>query len=94
MVILTITEVVDAKAHLSVCVREAEKDEAILITRHGKAVAALVAARELEELGRLRKAGPQGGLASMAEGWAGSDELVRHIEESRRTDPRRIKSLD
>lgn len=86
--------IADAKAHLSVCVREAEKGEAVLITRHGKAVAALVAARELEELERLRKAGPQGGLASMAGGWAGSDELVRHIEESRRTDPRRIKSLD
>jgi len=89
MVILTITEVVDAKERVysrcqspSLGLRTGSRkgSEAILITRHGKAVAALVAARELEELERLRKAGPQGGLASMAGGWAGSDELVRHIE--------------
>jgi hypothetical protein len=38
-----------------------------LITRHGKAVAALVAAEDLDTLERLRPAGPEGGLASIAE---------------------------
>ena len=72
--------IAEAKAHLSVCIREAEQGESILITRHGKPVAALVAATHLEQLERLRKAGPQSGLASLAGGWAGSDELVHQIE--------------
>jgi prevent-host-death family protein len=58
--------IAEAKAHLSVCIREAEQGESIMITRHGKPVAALVAASHLEQLERLRRAGPQGGLASLA----------------------------
>ena len=86
--------IAEAKAHLSVCIREAEQGESILITRHGKPVAALVAATHLEQLERLRKAGPQSGLASLAGGWAGSDELVHQIEQSSRTKTRPSESLD
>lgn len=57
-----------AKAHLSECVRDVEFGEAILITRHGRPVAALVHADELEQLERLRKSGPKTGLASIAGG--------------------------
>ena len=86
--------IAEAKAHFSVCIREAEQGEAILITRHGKPVAALVAATHLEQLERLRKAGPQRGLASLAGGWDGSEELVEHIEESPRSAVRHSASLD
>ena len=80
--------IAEAKAQLSFCVREAERGEPILITRHGKPVAALVAAADLDQLERLRKAGPQSGLASLAGGWNGSDELIEHIEQSERTPAR------
>ena len=86
--------IAEAKAHLSVCVRKAEQGESILITRHGKPVAALVAATHLEQLERLRQAGPQRGLASLAGGWEGSDELVRQIEASSRSPTRRSASMD
>ena len=81
-----------AKAHLSVCVREAEQGESILITRHGKPVAALVAAIHLEQLKRLRQAGPQQGLFSLAGGWDGSEELIEHINQSPRSEVRHIES--
>ena len=57
--------IAEAKAHLSVCVREAEQGDSILITRHGKPVAALVVATHLAELERLRKAGPRSGTSSI-----------------------------
>ena len=77
--------IAEAKAHLSVCIREAEQGESILITRHGKPVAALVGATHLEQLERLRKAGPQNGLASLAGGWDGSEELVDYIQQTARS---------
>ena len=89
-----IMSIAEAKAHLSVCIREAEQGESIVITRHGKPVAALVAVSHLEQLERLRRAGPQGGLASLAGGWDGSEELVHQIEESARSEVRSSASLD
>lgn len=86
--------IAEAKAHLSVCVREAEQGEFVLITRHGKPAAALIGATHLEQLERLRKAGPQGGLASLAGGWEGAEELIDRIERSPRTRPRHSESLD
>ncbi|MBW2431658.1 MAG: hypothetical protein JRF56_22100 [Deltaproteobacteria bacterium] len=50
--------------------------------KHGKPVAALVRPQELANLERLRKAGPEGGLASLAGGWEGSEELVQILNES------------
>jgi len=66
----------EAKAKLSECVREAEGGDFVVITRHGKPVAALVAADELERLEILRAAGPEGGLASLTAGWEGSEDLA------------------
>ena len=73
-----------AKATLSDCIRDVEAGSSILITRHGKPVAALVRASDFHCLDRLRKAGPEGGLASLAGGWENSDELVRILDESGR----------
>jgi prevent-host-death family protein len=60
--------VAEAKTQLSGCIRQVENGNSLLITRHGKAVAALVPAEDLQHLERLRKAGPEGGLASIAGG--------------------------
>lgn len=74
----------EAKASLSEAIRNVEAGEAVVITRHGKAVAALVRAEDLEVLQRLRAAGPEGGLASVAGGWEDSEELVEILETSPR----------
>jgi prevent-host-death family protein len=76
--------VAQAKATFAACVRWAEDGEAIIISRHGKPVAALVQAEDVERLQRLRAAGPEGGLASLAGGWAGSDELARLVRRASR----------
>lgn len=83
-----------AKANFSAAVREAEAGATLVITRHGKPVAALVDADDVEQLERLRAAGPEGGLASVAGGWEGSDELVDRIAESSRDGSRSVPSLD
>ena len=74
----------EAKATLSECVREVERGSMILIKRHGKPVAALVQPSDLDNIVRLRSAGPEGGLASVSGGWDGSEELARILEESKR----------
>ena len=51
--------VAEAKATFSECIRKVESGVSLLITRHGKSVAALVSADDLEHLERLRKAGPE-----------------------------------
>src|SRR5438128_11842053 len=79
------------KATLSERLREVERGTDALITRNGKTIAALVPAADLERLNRLREAGPEGGLASIAGGWKGSDEVARAVSGLRRTPPRRRK---
>ena len=84
----------EAKATLSECIREVEHGKSLLITRHGKPVAALVRAEDLENFERLRKAGPEGGLASLTGGWEGSEELAHLIDESVRIGQRNVESLE
>jgi prevent-host-death family protein len=86
--------VAKVKATFSEQVRRAEDGDPVVITRHGKAVAALVPAHDLEILERLRSAGPEGGLASVAGGWEGSGELAKALESNRRTGRRESPSLD
>ncbi len=78
----------EVKAKLSSCVRSAERGKPIVITRHGRPVAALVSAEDLDRIQRLRAAGPEGGLASLAGGWEGSGDLAAWLE-SRSRDRRR-----
>lgn len=82
--------VADAKARLSDCIRQVEMGDSLFITRHGKAVAAMVSPEDVAHLDRLRKAGPEGGLASLAGGWEGSQELVELINRSPRSAPREV----
>jgi len=84
----------EAKATLSECVRDVEKGEMLIIKRHGKPVAALVQPQDLDNIVRLRKAGPEGGLSSLSGGWEGSEELVRILEESKRYGHREEEQLD
>ena len=50
-----------AKAEFAECMRKAEAGDPVVITRHGKAVVALVRADRLQQLERLRSAGPAAG---------------------------------
>jgi prevent-host-death family protein len=86
--------VAKAKAQLSECVRVAERGDSVYITRHGKAVAALVPASEVKTLERLRASSPHAGLAALAGGWKGSDEFVRLVKRYRRSAPRKAPALD
>ena len=61
-----------------------------MVTLHGKTVAAIVSMEDYERLERLKAAGPQGGLASLAGGWNGSDDLVEAALSVRRSRPRRV----
>ncbi len=82
-----------AKAQFAECMRKAEAGDPVVITRHGKAVVALVRADRLQQLERLRSAGPASGLASLAGGWRGSAELVRLLAGARRSKARRVPRL-
>ncbi len=85
--------VAEAKATFSECIRQVEAGSSVLITRHGKPVAALVRPSDLEHLERLRKAGPEGGLASIAGGWQDSEELVKILDKSPRIGQRDVPDL-
>ena len=86
--------VVDAKAHFAQCVREAEHGEAVVLTRHGRSVAAIVPFDLIEDLRRLRAAGPAAGLASLAGGWKGSQEVAEKALEYGRSEGRPLPDLD
>ena len=85
--------VAEAKATFSECIRQVETGLSVLITRHGKPVAALVRPSELEHLERLRKAGPESGLASIAGGWDDSENLVKILDESPRIGQRDVPNI-
>jgi prevent-host-death family protein len=90
MVIMTKTiTAAAAKARFAEHLRNTEQGHEIVITRHGKAVAALIPAQELAQLKRLRAARPDAGLAGLAGGWAGSEALVDAVTSVRRTQARR-----
>ena len=90
----TNVSVAKAKANFSECIRKVEAGNPVLITRHGKPVAALVSPSDLEHLARLRTAGPEKGLASIAGGWENSEELASILDASPRRSQRNIPDLD
>ena len=83
----------EAKAHFADCVRTAEHGQPVVITRHGKRVVALVPASELDQFERLRAAGPEAGLAGLAGGWKGSEDLIENVARSPRSRPRRLPRM-
>lgn len=88
--VATTVSAAKAKAEFADCIRKAEAGDPVVITRHGRAVVALVRADRLQQLERLASAGPAAGLAGLAGGWRGSEELVRILADSRRTRARRV----
>lgn len=90
----TVQTIVRAKARFSQCLREAEAGQPIVLTRHGRPVAALVPMELYEQLERLRAAGPEAGLVSLAGGWEGSEEVAERALEYGRSDGRRVPDLD
>ena len=88
---VTITE---ARDHLSAHVRSAERGKPVIITRRGRAVAVIVAATEFKQLERLRAAGPHAGLAGLAGGWEGSEDMVRVLDARRRSPARPSPRVD
>lgn len=93
MRVATTVSAAKAKAEFAQCVRKAEAGESVVITRHGKPVVALVRADRLQQLERLRSAGPATGLASALGGWPGSEELVGILAKSKRSKARRVPRL-
>ena len=88
--VATTVSAAKAKAEFAECMRRAEAGEPVVITRHGRAVVALVRADRLQQLERLGSVGPAAGLAGLVGGWPGSEELVRLVVGSRRTKARRV----
>ncbi len=86
--------VADAKSRFAECVRRAEAGNVVVLSRHGKAVAALVPAGDVDRLERLKAAGPGRGLVSLAGGWKGSQQLVDLLTSKKRSRPRKAASLD
>ena len=86
--------VAEAKAHFADCLRQAEQGHPVVITRHGRRVAALVSASELEHLQRLRALGPEAGLAGLAGGWKGSEAFADRMARTRRSRSRRPPALE
>jgi len=82
-----------AKSQLADCLRKAENGEPVIITRHGKAIAALVGLDRVA-LGERSGSRTGAGLASLAGGWKGSDDLVEALRKVRRTRARRPIALD
>ena len=69
----------EAKARLADCLRAAENGDEVVITRYGKAVAALVSPGDLAALRRLRAAGPQAGLAGLVGRWPDGESLAQEL---------------
>lgn len=85
--------VAEAKARFADCLRSVEYGSPIVITRHGRQVAAMVSLSDFEQVERLRAAGPEAGLTAVAGGWKGSEDLADAITPPRRSAARRLPKL-
>lgn len=75
----------EAKAQFDEALRDAEAGDSVVITRRGRPIAAIVPIGDLTELTRGKGADPSRGLAGIAGGWHGSEELVEQLEKLRRS---------
>jgi prevent-host-death family protein len=73
--------IAEAKAHFSECVKSAEGGETVLITRYGRAAAAVVSAKYLAELEASMRKGPaQQGLAALVGRFPDGAELTSEVD--------------
>ncbi len=84
----------EAKATLSECIRDVERGDAVVITRHGRRVAAIVPAEDLDQFLRLRSVGPNKGLASLVGTLENPDEFLKNLEGHKRSKPRQLPNLE
>ena len=70
----------EAKTHFAESLRLAEAGDVVEITRYGKPVAAIVGARQLEDLERLQASRPQEGLRSLVGRWEDGDDLADEVD--------------
>ena len=74
--------IAEAKSRFSDCVRSAEGGETVLITRYGKPAAAVVSAKYLAELERLRRKGAaRQGLAALIDRFSDGEEFAAEAEQ-------------
>jgi len=71
--------IADAKAHLSSCVASAEAGEPVLLTRHGRPVAAMINTQDWERLQAL-KASHKRGLMALVDGSESGDAWAEQID--------------
>lgn len=84
--------IADAKAHLAAYVADAEAGNRVVLTRHGRPVAALVPIADLDRLESLGQDDPQAGLAGLIGAWEEDEEMVDVIQSviASRTGPRQL----
>lgn len=83
--------VAEAKARFAECVRDAESGERVVITRHGRPVAMVVGGDQIALVERVLTAADGRGLAAVAGGWEGSDDLVEVMARLPRTGRRAMR---
>ena len=71
-----------AKAQLADCLRKAEGGEPVIITRHGKPVAALIGGNRMASITRGGSGRGAGGLADLAGGWEGIGQARQGAREA------------
>ena len=84
----------EMKSRFADYVRKAEAGDVVVLSRHGKPVAALIPAGDVARFERLRAAGPAKGLVSLVGGWKGSEELAGLLGGQRRSRSRKVPSPD
>ncbi len=82
--------IADAKAHFTDCITTAEAGERVVLTRHGKPVAALVSMADLALLEKAAANSPQAGLAGLIGAWDEDEEFTNIMQSviASRTGPR------
>jgi prevent-host-death family protein len=77
--------IAEAKAHFSECVKSAEGGETVLITRYGRAAAAVVSAKYLADLETsVSQRTAQKGLAALVGRFPDGEELASELERTAR----------
>jgi prevent-host-death family protein len=90
LVMIATHSIADAKAHLTACIISAEAGERVVLTRHGKPVAALVSMADLAVLEKTADNSPQAGLAGLIGAWEEDEEMEAAVKSviASRTGPR------
>jgi prevent-host-death family protein len=85
-----------AKASFAECLRSVEQGEAVVVTRYGRPVAAIVDPEEWESLKRLRASGPQAGLVSLVGAFDDAEDFVESLStlNDERSGPRSLPDLE